>query len=243
MDLPGSPEKTRRTPLLRLCLTILLLTCFSGCARPPEAVPPTPAALKRPGYTTHKIRHGETVWAISRRYNVPPQTIIQLNGIKDVTDINVGTELLIPRSDYSPVASTASASYTTTGLASSKGFTWPVKGKIIQRYGDIVNGQKWTGIDIETQSGQDVLAAKGGMVEVVTENPDGWGKVVVIRHNDGIHTWYAHNSKVFVRKGNWVERGQRIAQAGQTGGVTTPELHFKVFHNDRPVDPLSYLPR
>ncbi len=252
VDTPRTSEKTCHIPPLKPCLQVLLffLMFFCGCAQAPEKDRPYisktrgPAAVKRLGYITHKVRHGETVWAISQRYNLSPQTVIQINGIKDVRNIKVGQELLIPRTASLPHASPASVSGAVTSApVSAKGFVWPLNGRILQQYDDIVNGHKNTGIDIETQLGQDVFASKGGVVEVVTENPDGWGKVVVIKHSGGIHTWYAHNSKVFVRKGNWVRRGQRIAQAGQSGSVTRPGLHFKVFRNDKPVNPLSYLPR
>ncbi len=241
--------KARQTILTSLCSAFLFSMFLVGCAQAPEKAAPATSVSRKPGYTTHRIRHGETVWAISRKYNVSPQTIIALNGIKDVTDIEVGTEILIPRTDYSPNTKTASLSTSTptstgsTSSVSSKGFIWPAKGKVTHRYGDIVAGQKNTGVDIESQTGQDVLAAKGGVVEAVTNNPNGWGKVVVLRHSGDIHTWYAHNSKILVRKGNWVRRGQVIAKVGQSGSATRPELHFKVFRSDKPVNPLSYLPR
>ncbi len=245
VDSPGLlSEKTRKVQANRALVGVLLfLALLSGCAQPPPAYTLKPPVAKKHGYITHRIRHGETVWAISQRYNVSPETIIQINGIKDVADINVGTELLIPRAGYSPGAITASRSGAANTAVSSKGFIWPTNGNILKRYGDIVAGQENTGIDIEAQPGQDVLAANGGVVEVVTDNPNGWGKVIVIRHSGGLHTWYAHNSKVLVRKGNWVKRGQRIARAGQSGSVTRPELHFKIFRNDKPVDPLPYLPQ
>lgn len=251
VDSPLSSKKTRQTTLAGLCSVFLFLALLAGCAQAPDQERPVTTGYKKPGYTTHKIRHGETVWAISKKYNVSAQTIIELNGIKDVTDIEVGTEILIPHTDYSPVTKTASLSTSTstststgsTSSVSSKGFIWPAKGMVTHRYGDIVAGRRNTGVDIEAQAGQDVLAAKGGMVEVVTDNPDGWGKVVVLRHNGGIHTWYAHNSEVLVHKGNWVRRGQVIAKVGQSGSTTRPELHFKVFRNDKPVNPLPYLPQ
>ncbi|MDO8125754.1 MAG: M23 family metallopeptidase [Candidatus Brocadiales bacterium] len=245
---PHLLKNTRHTLPLRLRWPILaLLMFFAGCAQPDKGIShisttPSPAVGK-PGYITHKVERGETVWAISKRYDVSPQTIIQLNGIKDVTDIDVGTELLIPGTASSAHAVTTSAPTTVTSASvSSKGFIWPISGKVLKQYGDIINGHKNGGIDIEAQVGQDVLASNGGVVEVVTENPDGWGKVVVIRHNGGLHTWYAHNSKILVSKGSWVKRGQVIAQAGQTGSITRPELHFKVFKDDKPINPLSYLP-
>ncbi len=126
--------------------------------------------------------------------------------------------------------------------ASPRGFIWPLRRRVLSSYGSYVNGSKSTGIDIEASSNDDVLAAKDGSVIVVNNGRDGWGKVVVIGHGNGTHTWYAHNSKIFVNKGTYVKRGQVIAKAGSTGSAKRVKLHFKVFVNDKPVNPLNYLP-
>ncbi len=224
-------------------LVVLLL--IAGCAAPPEkefagipevkkALPPSLPKEKPSGCLTHKVKQGETVWRISKTYGVTPQGLMNLNGIKDARDLEVGQELIIPRVHQTRLVLPRSIS--------SKGFAWPVQGRVFHRFGEWNRGSKNTGIDIEAEQGQPVVAAKGGVVEAIVENPKGWGKVVVLRHDGEYHTWYAYNSRILVNKDSWVKQGQPIAEAGQTGKAERPELHFKVFHRDKPVDPLGLLP-
>jgi murein DD-endopeptidase MepM/ murein hydrolase activator NlpD len=224
--------------------SILLLLLIAGCAAPPEervaTVPevkkavPTPPKARPSECLVHKVQRGETIWRIARAHGVTAQELMGLNGIKNARELEAGQELIIPRTHETRLVLPKSIS--------SKGFSWPVQGKVFRRYGEWNNGQKSTGIDIEVQPGQPVIASKGGVVEAVVDNPRGWGKVVVLRHDGGHHTWYAYNSRVIVSKGSWVKQGQPIAEAGQTGKAQRPELHFKVFYKDKPVDPLSLLP-
>ncbi|MFN3467850.1 MAG: murein hydrolase activator EnvC family protein [Candidatus Brocadiales bacterium] len=224
--------------------SFLILLVIAGCAAPPEkevSVPPEvkkappPLPKEKPsGCLTHKVKRGETVWGIARTYGVTPQELISLNGIKDTRDLEVGQELIIHRTHENRLV--------LPRAISSKGFSWPLQGKVFHRFGEWNNGRKSTGIDIEAEQGQTITASKGGVVEAIVENPKGWGKVVVLRHDGGYHTWYAYNSRVLVSKGNWVKQGQPIAEAGQTGKAQRPELHFKVFYKDKPVDPLRLLP-
>ncbi|MDO8137475.1 MAG: peptidoglycan DD-metalloendopeptidase family protein [Candidatus Brocadiales bacterium] len=224
---------------------LLFLSLITGCATQPQIPgPPTEKPLVKPkglpekqpprGCITHKVRRGETLWKLSKAYNVSAQELTQMNGIKDPRHLEVGQELIIPGTHSTPLTSPT--------FASSKGFIWPTRGRILYNFGELRDGRKNTGIDIEAKPGQEVLAAKGGVVEVVSDNPYGWGKVIVIRHQGDLHTWYAHNSRILVGKGRWVKQGQVISEAGESGSVTQPELHFKIFYKDKPVNPLSYLP-
>jgi murein DD-endopeptidase MepM/ murein hydrolase activator NlpD len=69
----------------------------------------------------------------------------------------------------------------------------------------------------------------------------GYGKMIMIEHSSGITTLYAHNSRLLVKKGQWVRQGQRIASSGRTGRVTAPHLHFEVRSGEIAIDPLKYL--
>jgi len=70
----------------------------------------------------------------------------------------------------------------------------------------------------------------------------GYGKVVIVKHQGSLRSVYAHASRLFVRRGQLVERGQRLAAVGSTGRATGPHLHFEVRRGERPQDPLRYLP-
>jgi len=116
-----------------------------------------------------------------------------------------------------------------------------LRGKKLTYFGQWVDGQKNTGIDIQVAYGQTVKASKGGVVALVSETPDGWGKVAILQHYDGSYTWYAHNSKISVKKGDRIAQGQIIAKAGRTGKAEQNKLHFKIFLHGIPVNPLHHL--
>jgi len=117
---------------------------------------------------------------------------------------------------------------------------WPLKGVLYGRYG-VRAGQRHDGIDIAAPEGASVTAAAAGTVVYAGEQP-GYGAVVILKHEGGLATVYAHNSRVLVREGTRVEAGAPIARVGQTGRTTGPHLHFEVREGTRPKNPLLYLP-
>ncbi|HHW56911.1 MAG TPA: M23 family metallopeptidase [Clostridia bacterium] len=120
----------------------------------------------------------------------------------------------------------------------------PVDGKITSGFGpriDPVTNKlaNHTGIDIDVPVGTEVKAALDGVVMLVDEqNPD-LGKVIVLRHANDVRTVYAHLSEILVKKGEQVKQGDIIGKTGDTGKVTAPHLHFEVWENGKPVDPLT----
>ena len=124
---------------------------------------------------------------------------------------------------------------------------WPAPGnfKISSSYGyrlhPILKKNKMhTGIDIHTPMGADIVAANAGKVLLSAYN-GGYGYCIIIDHGGKISTLYAHNSKLLVKEGEQVEKGQLIAKAGSTGLSTGPHLHFEVRENGKHVDPMGYL--
>ncbi|MDY7015613.1 MAG: M23 family metallopeptidase, partial [Cyanobacteriota bacterium] len=104
-------------------------------------------------------------------------------------------------------------------------------------------GRMHRGIDVAGPTGTPIVAAAAGEVVTAGWNSGGFGNLVDIRHPDGSMTRYAHNSKVLVRKGQWVEQGERISLMGSTGYSTGPHLHFEVHPSGRgAVNPMAYLP-
>lgn len=121
------------------------------------------------------------------------------------------------------------------------GFRWPVRGRIISTFGTKPNGMRNEGINIAVPMGTSVRAAESGVVAYAGNQLSGYGNLVLIRHANGWVTAYAHNSKLFVKRGDTVKRGDIIAQAGETGSVTSPQLHFEVRKGASAVNPLKYL--
>jgi len=120
-------------------------------------------------------------------------------------------------------------------------FVWPASGTISSSFGPRRNAHH-DGIDIAAPEGTPIRAALDGTV-VYTGSLRGYGKVVILAHDGGLTTVYAHNSKNMVQHGARVRRGTVIASVGQTGRTTGPNLHFEVRKDNRARDPLAYLPK
>ena len=121
--------------------------------------------------------------------------------------------------------------------AISTKFRWPARGKIISNFGDGQND----GINIALPRGTDVHAAEAGVVTYAGDGVQGYGNLLLIRHDGGWITAYAHNDSLAVKAGESVRRGQVIAKAGATGSVDTPQLRFEIRKGVKPVDPVQHL--
>ena len=124
-------------------------------------------------------------------------------------------------------------------------FAWPVRGYVTSEYGEGASaaGAPHTGLDIAASNGTIVRAAADGRV-VFADTDETYGNLLEIDHGEGLLTRYGHNSRLTVRQGQIVEKGDIIAYVGSSGRVTTgPHLHFEVIKDGRTVDPRRYLPR
>jgi murein DD-endopeptidase MepM/ murein hydrolase activator NlpD len=121
-------------------------------------------------------------------------------------------------------------------------FRWPARGKIISGFGPQSGGHN-DGINIALPRGAEVYAAEAGVVTYSGDGVQGYGNLVLIRHDGGWITAYAHNDTLSVKSGEAVRRGQVIAKAGATGTVDTPQLHFEIRQGTKPVDPIQHLER
>jgi murein DD-endopeptidase MepM/ murein hydrolase activator NlpD len=122
-----------------------------------------------------------------------------------------------------------------------KTFLWPVSGNVISSFGQAAGGERNDGINISAPRGTPVRAADAGTVTYVGNELKGYGNLVLIRHQSGYVTAYAHSDSVAVSRGEHVQRGQVIAHAGATGDVNQPQVHFELRFNTKPVDPVPYL--
>jgi lipoprotein NlpD len=117
-------------------------------------------------------------------------------------------------------------------------WTWPANGKLIGTFSE--GGNK--GIDINGKAGDAVLAASGGKVVYSGTGLRGYGKLVIVKHNNIFLTAYAHNQNVLVKEGQSVSKGQKIAEMGNTDADQV-KLHFEVRRQGKPVDPIKHLPQ
>ncbi|MDR3508192.1 MAG: LysM peptidoglycan-binding domain-containing M23 family metallopeptidase [Caulobacteraceae bacterium] len=154
-----------------------------------------------------------------------------------------------PSSNGPPVVETAPPPSDSQIMGAGKGrFVWPVAGTVLQTFGTKAGGQRNDGLDIAAAMGAPVAAAAAGDVVYAGNQVPGFGNLVLIKHEDGWVTAYAHLSRTEVKIKDHVGQGDEIGQVGQTGGVEQPDLHFEIRYapspkdKARPIDPALVLP-
>ena len=120
---------------------------------------------------------------------------------------------------------------------------WPVSGRIITGFGQRTDGTHNDGINLSVPLGTSVHAAEGGTVAYAGSELKGYGNLILLRHDNGWVTAYAHNDQLVVKRGDKVQRGQVIATAGRSGSVDQPQVHFELRQGSKPVDPVPFLER
>jgi murein DD-endopeptidase MepM/ murein hydrolase activator NlpD len=214
------------------------------------------------------VRRGETVYRIARTYGIDPADLMETNGVEDPRAVAVGAELFVPgarrvlevppapvpgdpdregagaRAAGPAPPATPAAAATPARLAVGTGrdapLAWPLRGVLYGRYG-VRAGRRHDGIDIAAPEGTVVGAAAAGTVIYAGEQ-SGYGSIVILKHDGGLVTLYAHASRLLVEEGARVRRGDPVAEVGQTGRTTGPHLHFEVREGTRPRNPLLFLP-
>ncbi|MBN9454541.1 MAG: peptidoglycan DD-metalloendopeptidase family protein [Bosea sp.] len=148
----------------------------------------------------------------------------------------------IPKADPAPepktTASIPKQEEEAVSSADKADFRWPARGRVISGYSGKGGNE---GINIAVPEGTPVKAAEGGTVAYAGSELKGYGNLVLIRHPNGYVSAYAHNGELKVKRGDTVKRGQVVASSGQTGNVSSPQLHFELRKGSAPVDPTPYL--
>jgi murein DD-endopeptidase MepM/ murein hydrolase activator NlpD len=129
-----------------------------------------------------------------------------------------------------------SAPRRTAMLAPDRPFEWPVEGKVVSSFGSDGGGERNDGINIAAEAGTPIHAAAAGTVTYAARLK-GYGNLILIRHENGYVTAYAHAQSLLVAPGDRVDRGDVIGLSGKTGDVASPQLHFEIREGTKPVDP------
>ncbi|MEM8800073.1 MAG: LysM peptidoglycan-binding domain-containing M23 family metallopeptidase [Pseudomonadota bacterium] len=231
--------------------------------RPPYLLTPG-SRLTLPASRVHVVKKGDTGYAISRRYGVSVTSLFRLNGIGAPYHLRVGQQLKIPGRSYSatdrarggePPPSKAlpgrqksipksqpEPRQVNVSPSRAKGFGWPISGRVISTFGPKGLGLHNDGINIAAPAGTLVRAADTGIVAYASNGLKGFGNLILIRHQNGLVSAYAHNQVLLVSRGQRVEKGAVIARVGQTGSVVEPQLHFEIRKGAEAIDPLRLLP-
>jgi murein DD-endopeptidase MepM/ murein hydrolase activator NlpD len=258
--------------------------------------------IKIPTLPIHHVVQGDTLTSIARLYGVSVEDLARVNRLERPYSVALGSRLLIPITDATTsqaagsdkpaappvsdasqhvltlpppaepstaavppqhvlalppteppaadVASVAPVPLPTVPAKppepavpppSGRGFLWPVKGSIASGFGAKPGGLQNDGVNIIAARGTPVHAAADGVVVYAGNELRGYGNLLLIRHAGGWMSAYAHNDRLLVRRGDHVRRGETIAKVGGTGAVSSPQLHFELRRNGRPVDPLQVM--
>ncbi|MFZ1922096.1 MAG: M23 family metallopeptidase, partial [Xanthobacteraceae bacterium] len=228
-------------------------------------VAPSGVHVVAPGETLNSIArlYGKPVAVIARANGIPPDTMVRVGQHVVIPEMGERRPLAPQRVEAPVPAPTTVATVESPHSArvaepsepvasenpmkaeqaanAMPSFRWPVRGRIIAAFGPKPNGLQNDGINLSVPEGTPVKAAEDGVVAYAGNELKGYGNLVLIRHANGFVTAYADASELLVKRGDTVKRGQVIAKSGETGNVTSPQLHFEIRKGATPVDPAQYL--
>ena len=227
--------------LLALCL--FLLTCG------------TPYGIY------HRVRPGENLFRICKTYGVTLQEVAELNNITDAGQIKAGQKIFIPGANDQltvilPEAAPEKEKEENVEVTSipkkeiekpdkirlqKELFEWPVRGNVTSNFG-FRGGKNHDGVDIGAKEGTQIKAAAAGKVIFSSDEIRSYGNLIIIKHEGRFSTVYAHNRKNLVKEGDLVEKGQVVAEVGDTGRASSARLHFEVRDGKKPRNPIFFLP-
>lgn len=216
----------------------------------------------------HKVKPGQSLEEICKKYDAEPEVVAELNDLPGRSlarreEIFVPTRggrapgawqcSRTPRAE--PSAKVESKKDDAGGRSGRDGhfptgscprdkrecLVWPVKGELIAVFGPR-QGSHHDGLDIAAPRGTEIAAADAGLVIYSGDEIQGYGNLVILRHDSGLITVYAHNEKNLVSQGQKVARGQTLAMVGSTGAAKRDHVHFEVRTAQEPKDPLPLLP-
>ena len=195
----------------------------------------------------HRVRPGDTLYRIGKAYGVDYRELARANGIENADRIEVGQRLVVPNATHELPVDVITPSRVREDApavgelpADRSPFIWPVDGAIVSAFGP--RGETHhDGIDIAALVGTPVRAARGGRV-LYNDELRGYGNLLIVDHGEGYATVYAHNRVNLVRTGGAVKQGDVIAEVGESGESSEPNLHFEVRQDNVARNPVFYLP-
>ncbi len=195
--------------------------------------------IKIPGSAAnyYLLKEGDTMWSIAATYGISVKQLQGLNQSKNPNRLKIGDRIIIPAGQQRLAAATQESS---RGFHISRAFyAWPLLGSITSYYGWRKSGFHH-GLDIAGKTNTAITASAPGKV-LFAGYKAVYGRTVIVDHANGEQTLYAHASKILVKPGQEVERGETIAKVGSSGRTTGPHLHFEIRKGEQTFNPLEYL--
>ncbi|MEK7606719.1 MAG: M23 family metallopeptidase [Patescibacteria group bacterium] len=193
----------------------------------------------------HEIKKGDTIERIAKTYGVLPGEVLSFNGIDPTVTLEVGQRLIVPGGV--PYRAPTPVSRPPTAIPAPAvrpapapkvaGMLWPTESRRITQY----FSWRHPALDIAAPKGTPIYASDDGVVIFVEQRYTGYGWQVMVDHGNGLKTRYAHASKIYVKKGQRVSKGDVLALMGSTGKSTGPHLHFEIYVSGRRVNPFTYV--
>lgn len=243
------------------CLAILLILSVTlslgGCGSTGSNWVPVVNSGERARGNYYRVQRGDTLYSIAWRYGLDYKQLARINDISPPYTIYVNQRIRLhdatgkqtrkrrqvkkdgppPGPPRSPPPKTDIA--TAVSGTGAVDWRWPLEGEIIEAFS--LEGKVNKGVDIRGKAGDPVRSAAGGVVVYAGGGLRGYGKLVIVKHNDQYLSAYAHNRAVLVKEGDKVSAGQVVARIGASG-PDTEMLHFEIRRDGKPEDPLRYLP-
>jgi len=213
--------------------------------------------IRLPTAQYHVVHAGETIYGLSEHYGVDMSAMVRVNNIPPPYRLVVGQRLRLPGTTAKVAQDIPRAAKQTVAAApkkqlrkgipgklpplAGKYFLWPAEGRLISSFGPKEGGLHNDGINFAVPRGAPLRAAENGIVAYAGNELPGYGNLLLIRHDGGWMSAYAHNDTLLVSRGDEVKRGQIVSHAGSTGSVASPQAHFELRRNGKPVNPEKYL--
>ena len=222
----------------RFVVTSLFLVLMAACTTP---------SSWHDNPQTHIVRKGETLFSIAWRYGKSSNDLARWNRLGDGSLIYPGQRLRLTGPAAKPTQSASSGSSSrppprslpSIPAEAPPSWAWPTSGRIDVNFG--AKPGTGTGVLISGKSGQSIYAAASGRVVYAGSGLIGYGKLIILKHNDTYLSAYGYNASLLAKEGDQIKIGQKIATMGE-GPERKPRLHFEIRRNGKPVNPRQYLP-
>jgi LysM repeat protein len=214
-------------------IVVLIVLIASGCVSTPIYTGPRPPISRQVvSGIQHRVEPKQTLWRISRMYNVDIDDILRANNIAENATIEIGQVLLIPNRLKPQV-----------DLVFSGGddFIWPLKGKVVSGFGATYHNLINKGINIQVPQDVDILASDGGKVVFYAANFGNFGKTLIIDHGNGLFSVYSRAAEFYVKPGENVQKGILIGRVSPKLKGRNNYFHFEIRKGPIPQNPLFYL--